>query len=243
MKATTALATLLLAAAAAGAAIGERSPAPAMRIADGFDAGLCVGGCPGARWAIVQQQGGRVSARPAPGRAGRALHAVAGPKRGGVTKADLVARLRPVGAGGMIVVGFDLRLPAGRPRDSLQLVDVECATCGEGGNPGIRLYLRHGRLRIDRAKIGIAHAWANDAAPPLAAGRWHRIVLEVRLGDDDSGAARVRLDGREVLAARGRTMPAGAPAHVDRVQIGITANSNAVPAEAWFDDVAVTVSR
>lgn len=202
-------------------------------IADDFERGL-------AAWSLAQQVDGIVATAPAPDRRGRALRADAGPKRGDrVAKADVVARIAPVPRGGRLRVAFDLRIPAGYPRDSLQLADLECAACGEGGNPGIRLYLRRGRLRIDRSKLGIAHAWARDDAPVLAPDRWYRIVLDLTVSDRDDGAARVSLDGRVVLAATGVT----ARARIDRVQIGITANSNPFPARLFVDDVAVTVSR
>lgn len=234
---------LLAATAAITAAMVTRSSAQTDRasFADDFDRGLCIGTCANARWAIAQQIRGQVRAAPAPARAGLALLARAGPKRNGVAKADVVARMRPIGPGHRISVAFDLRIPAGTPLNSLQLVDLECATCGQGGNPGIRLYLRRGRLRVDRSKIGIEHAWTRDDAPTLANDSWHRIVWQVRVAADDRGATRVLLDGREVLAATGATAADLSRVAIDRVQIGITANSNSVPAVAWFDNVRVDV--
>ncbi|MEH3048578.1 hypothetical protein [Sphingomonas adhaesiva] len=200
-------------------------------LADDFEHGL-------SRWSLAQQVDGSVATVSVAG--GHALQADAGPKQGDrVAKADVVARIAPVARGGRLHVAFDLRIPAGFPRDSLQLVDLECATCGEGGNPGIRLYLRRGRLRIDRSKLGIAHAWTQDDAPVLAADRWYRIAWDLTVFDRDDGMTRVTLDGRPVLAATGIT----ARAHVDRVQIGITANSNPVAARVLIDDVAIRVSR
>lgn len=196
--------------------------------------------CIGPAWALRQQEGGVVDAVRAPGRAGRALRARAGAKAGRVTKAGLVARTPAMRVGETVRVAFDLYVPRGTPLNSLQLVDLECATCGEGGNPGIRLYLRRGRLRIDRSKIGIARAWLDDTAPMLANDRWHRVALTVRLGAE-SGAARVMLDGRTVLVGRGDTLLPGSD-HADRVQIGITANSNPVPATLYIDNVAVVAS-
>jgi len=236
--------TLLLATGAivaAAAVTRSNAQADGASFSDSFDRGLCVGRCATSPWAIAQQIRGSVRAAPAPARAGLALFAHAEPKADGVAKADVVARLRPVGPGRRISVAFDLRIPAGTPLDSLQLVDLECATCGEGGNPGIRLYLRRGRLRVDRSKIGIAHAWTRDDAPTLANDRWHHIEWQVGVAADDRGATCVSLDGREVLAARGATAAALPRVAIDRVQIGITANSNAVPATAWFDNVRVDV--
>lgn len=219
-------------------------PEPVERVAEDFEQGLCTGRCPGAFWAIRQQVRGQVQVAPAPARRGRALLATAGPKRGSeVAKADVVARMRFIPAGASLRVAFDLYLPAGTPRNSLQLVDVECASCGEGGNPGVRLYLRRGRLRIDRSKIGIRDAWVRDDAPVLAPDRWHHVEWQLRLHPGQGGGARVMLDGAEVLAARGATLAPLPRLGADRVQIGITANSNAVPARAWFDNVQVSVTR
>ena len=234
---------LLVTGALIAGVVASRSTAQSdlASFADDFDRGLCVGRCAASPWSIAQQIRGSVRAAPAPARAGLALLAQAEPKADGVSKADVVARLRPVGAGHRISIAFDLRVPAGTPLNSLQLVDLECATCGEGGNPGIRLYLRRGRLRVDRSKIGVEHAWTRDDAPTLANDRWHHIVWQVRVSAGGDGESRVLLDGQEVLAARGATAADLPRVAVDRVQIGITANSNPVPATAWFDNVRVVV--
>lgn len=203
---------------------GER-----IAFADDFERGIRP------QW-VRQELSGTVDVVPAPDRPGRVLRARAAPKHAAVTKAALIARTPPIASGRRVSITFDLRLPAGTPINSLQLVDLECATCGEGGNPGIRLYLRRGRLRIDRSKIGIARAWVNDTAPMLPANRWHRIRMDVLVGA--AGSARVRLDGQSVLEASGATILPGAD-HLDRIQIGITANSNSSPATILIDNVTL----
>jgi hypothetical protein len=211
------------------------------RFADDFEAGLRVGN---GGWALAQQVNGRVRVTPTPQRRGQALLASAGPKRGDtVAKADLVARIPLMPAGTQLSIAFDFRAPSATPLDSLQLVDVECATCGEAGNPGIRLYLRRGRLRVDRAKIGIRHAWTRDDAPMLRSDRWHRIVWQLRLDAGNRGTTRVLLDGQEVLVAQGATLGDLPRIGADRVQIGITASSNPIPASAWFDNISITIRR
>ncbi len=212
--------------------VGERPSGGGYALLDDFDGGI------GRGWAVRQEENGRLDIVAAPGRAGRALRAAAGPKRGRVSKAALIARPAPMRAGTRVTVAFDVRVPAKTPRDSMQLVDLECATCGEGGNPGIRLYLRRGRLRIDRSKIGVRHAWVDDSAPVLGHDRWHRIEMDVRLGDAASGSATVRLDGKLVLTGRGATLLPSSD-HADRIQIGITANSNPQRVQALFDRVAI----
>lgn len=213
--------------------------APPFAFRETFARGLCTGTCPGAHWAIRQEVNGTVTVVPAPHRPGSALRARAAARGIGVAKAALVHRSGPIRVGTTLDVAFDIFIPRGTPINSMQLVDIECATCGEGGNPGVRLYLRRGRLRIDRSKIGIAHAWTDESAPALEHDRWHRITWQLRIGQGADGAARVLLDGRQVLAARGATITAGDGAYADRAQIGITANSNPVPATAFFADIAV----
>ncbi len=218
------------------------APASADAVADGFERGLCLGLCRGWNWPASQQIDGALAV--VPGRGGKVLRARTEARGERVPKAALIARPAPVEAGSTIRVSFDLMIPEGAPLNSIHLVDIECATCAADHNPGIRLYLRHGRLRIDRAKIGERHAWTNDKAPQLRPGRWHRIDLAVRIGFGDAGAAQVRLDGATVLEAKGSTAaPRGGGARADRVQIGLTASSNPGPALAYFDDVRLTIVR
>jgi hypothetical protein len=57
---------------------------------------------------------------------------------------------------------------------------------------------------------------------------------------------RARLDGTVVLDAWGDTIirpGSGSRPGADRIQIGLTASSNTVPAEAFFDNVRVAISR
>ena len=228
-----------LLALAAAAAAGDA-------IHDDFERGLCLGACPGWNWPASQRIDGDLATVRDPASGGRALRARVGPREGRVPKAALIARVPKIAPGQRVRVSFDLLVPEGAPLNSIHLVDLECARCGEGGNPGIRLYLRHGRLRIDRSKIGEEHAWTNDGAPQLRHRRWHRIELDVAAGFGEAGRAEVRLDGRSVLSARGdtlsRPLPGIAPG-ADRVQIGLTASSNARPAAAYFDNVRIEVER
>jgi hypothetical protein len=211
---------------------------------DDFERGLCIGACRGWNWPASQQIDGSLAVvRISGGRALRARTAARGER---VPKAALIARPAKLLPGQSGRIAFDLMIPAGAPLNSIHLVDLECATCGEAGNPGIRLYLRDARLRIDRAKIGERHAWANDAAPQLSHGRWHSIVLEVVAGLGGQGRARVLLDGAPVLEGRGSTIPrpaAGHAAGADRIQIGLTASSNRGAATAFVDNVRVTIAR
>lgn len=211
---------------------------------DSFERGICLGSCRGWNWASSQQIDGRLDV--VPGRGGKVLRARTGGRGERVPKAALIARPAKIAPRETVQVAFDLMVPQGAPLNSIHLVDLECARCGEGGNPGIRLYLRHGRLRIDRSKIGHFPTWSDNDATSIGHGRWHRIQLEIRTGFGDSGRAQVQLDGKTVLTGRGDTIirpERGAAPGADRIQIGLTANSNAGPAVAYFDNVRVTVGR
>lgn len=233
---------ILFALSAAAALAQARAESPSL-IQDDFQRGLCVAPCRGPGWAFAQIVDGDLEAVTS-GRGDAALRARVGPRAGRVPKAAIVARPAKARPGDTVRVRFDLMVPEGAPLNSVHLVDIECASCGVGGNPGIRLYLRNSRLRIDRSKIGVRHAWTADDAPQLRHGAWHRIELDVLLGEQ--GAAAARLDGRTVLEGRGATTvvaEGGAEPGADRVQIGITASSNEVPAVAYFDNVRVEVLR
>lgn len=230
---------LLLPMLLGGCAFAAAAPAPDA-FADSFERGLCLGGCRGWNWASSQQIDGRLAV------VGGRLRAETRARGDRVPKAALIARPAKLAPGATARIAFSVMVPQGAPLNSIHLLDIECARCGEEGNPGIRLYLRHGRLRVDRAKIGARDAWTNDAAPQLKHGRWHRVELDFTAGFGAAGRVRARLDGATVLEAQGDTTVrpfGGAAAGADRIQIGLTASSNAVPADAWFDDVAVTIRR
>lgn len=232
---------ILLVLAAAVAFAQPRAESPS-RIMDDFRTGLCVAPCRGADWAFAQTVDGDLEAVTS-GRGDAALRARVGPRAGRVPKAGLVARPVKARSGDRVRVAFDLMVPEGAPLNSVHLVDVECASCGVGGNPGIRLYLRNARLRIDRSKIGVRHAWTADDAPQLRHGAWHRIELDVLLGEE--GSAAVRLDGRGVLEGKGATILSGGSGDsgADRIQIGITASSNPVAAVAYLDNISLDIVR
>ena len=220
----------------------QTSDAGPLRFRDAFEA-LCVNTCDTAVWADTQEIDGRlIGVASAYGRTGILL-AQAQPRRGRVPKADVIARFPKVGSGARLIVSFEFLIPKGYPANSVHLLDVECADCAEGGNPGIRVYLRHGRLRVDRSKIGIEHAWTNDNALEVTPDTWHRVDLVATMSaDDDVGMIAVDMDGARVLDGQGRTLLPERQPGFDRLQFGITATSNSVPAAVMFDnfDAAIT---
>jgi hypothetical protein len=219
--------------------------AAALQLSERFEQPLCVSPCAGAQWSFAQRVDGGLDIVNLRGK-GRVLRARTGPRLTQVPKAALVARPAKIAPGSRLEVALDVMIPSGTPLNSIHLIDVECATCGADGNPGIRVYLRDGRLRIDRAKIGEADAWTNENAPKLSAGAWHRIRAVVTPGRGRQGRAQVFLDGAVVLDATGSTIGQpgrGSSAGADRVQIGVTANSNPRAVTAYFDNVEIRVSR
>ena len=173
------------------------------------------------------------------------MTATAGLKQDGrVGKAAAILPFgRLAGRGTTVTARAEVFIPGGAPIDSIHMMDLECKTCGVSGNPGLRLYLRDGRLRIDRAKIGERYAWVNDTAPRLPVDRWVTLEWTLGLSDQPDGWARVTLDGVPVLQATGRTVPRGPLGHgIDRLQIGVTANSNPTAATVQFRRIGLALS-
>ncbi len=232
-------------AAASTAAVRADEPAG---FVDGFDA---LGATEGA-WAMTQLQRGELELAADPlDPANRVIAMRAGGKARTVGKAALVHRFVPVGAGRTVVMRGRFFAPEGAALDSVILMDLECASCGLDTNPGVRLYLRDGRLRVDRSKIGHDQAFTPLVADRMARGRWHAIEWRVRLGHGTAGGTTVTLDGATVLDATGDTLLDQAVVRrfadvevteaVDRFQVGLTANSNPGPTALLMDDVSFAI--
>lgn len=199
----------------------------------------------------TQQQRGEISLAADPVNAGnRVAFMSADSKRGSqVGKSDLILAFTPLGAGRTIEMSGRFFFPADSRLDSLILMDLECASCGLDTNPGIRLYLRDGMLRVDRSKIGIEEPFLPRAPLAMKTGGWHRIGWEVTLGIGTAGRSRVFLDGQPVLDSQGTTLlsqavvsqfaPIKVREQTDRFQIGLTANSNTTRQSLYLDDVTI----
>lgn len=185
------------------------------------------------------------------GSTNRVVRMTAGEKVGDqVGKADLIVAYPALGAGHRLVARGRFYFPADSTLNSIILMDIECASCGLDTNPGIRLYLRDGALRVDRSKIGIADAFLPTGPERVTAGAWHTIVWQVTLGIDEAGRSDVYLDGVQVMSAVGTTLISQAVVdqlapgvtvqeQADRLQLGLTANSNPTPQTLYLDDVAM----
>lgn len=199
-------------------------------------------------FAATQLQGGEVSVIVDPlDPTNRVATSTAGPKGRKVGKAGFIHRFEWLGKGAELVMGARILIPEGSAADSVILMDLECAECGLDTNPGIRLYLRDGRLRVDRSKIGLRDPFYPTAETRIEPGTWHDLIWRVTIGVDDAGQSQVVLNGQIVGDARGTTVltqeivsklaDIKVREGVDRFQVGLTANSNASATSLLLDDV------
>lgn len=178
------------------------------------------------------------------------LH-TAGPAGRTLGKSALSTRLEPVAETATIIVEMDFLIPEGAPTTSIMLADFESASTGLGTNPGVRVYLRDGQLRVDRTKIGEEATWYSAQKVPIEAGDWSSLRIELEPGGGTDGAMRIWLDGVLVLDEIGSTVltqaaldPYGltlSGGEIDRVQLGLTANSNDTEAQVATRDIVISV--
>jgi len=224
------------------------APAAAERFRENFENGLEMDRV----WALRQLQRGEIAVRPDPLRPGNRVVAMrAGGKGWRVGKAGLIHRFEPISAGSTVIMRASFLIPDGAYRDSVILMDLECASCGIDTNPGVRLYLRDGRLRVDRSKIGLRDAFYPNDPHRVQFNKWHEVEWRVTLGKGNAGRAIVRLDDAVVLDSRGTTIlsqevvsrlaDVRVDEAVDRFQIGITANSNGRPTRLLVDEISFAV--
>lgn len=201
----------------------------------------------------IQRQRGDIDVIADPAVTGNGVaRLTAGPKRlGRVGKAALIRDFGPVGAGHVVYMQGNFYFPPDTSLNSIILMDLECASCGPDTNPGIRLYLRDARLRVDRSKVGIRDAFLQNRDVQLRPGRWYEIRWRVVLGDTDTGRSTVWVDGAQVMDASGITLllqevvdrytDRSVKEQVDRFQVGLTANSNDTPQVVLLDNVSLGV--
>lgn len=168
-----------------------------------------------------------------------------------VSKAGLSTRFDPVDDRSVVTMQARFRLSADDPANSVILMDLESANAGIGTNPGLRLYLRDGQLRVDRSKIGHTDSWNADPAMKVVPGEWVDIRWEVVQGDAATGSTRLWVNDVLVLEAHGETrltqerldaygltLEGG---QLDRFQFGLTANSNDEPVTLEVRDASLAI--
>ncbi|WP_052261743.1 heparin lyase I family protein [Leisingera sp. ANG-M1] len=127
---------------------------------------------------------------------------------------------------GLITAEFDFMIPDGMPTSHIYLADIESASASSGYNPGVRIQVRDGIIRVERGKIGIKELWPADMEE-LETGRWYSLKVELRPGRGDDGEVRLYLDGEKVVDENGQTVDTtSSNSWIDRVQVGLTANVN-----------------
>lgn len=176
--------------------------------------------------------------------------ATAGKISGGeVGKADLIKKYVGIPVGSTIEVKVDFFFPSGSSLDKIHLIDVECDNCGVEKTPGVRLYVRNGKLEIDRGKIGYDDDFKSNAS--LTTGRWYTIKMDLLIGENSSGKSKVYLDDNLIIDASGTNvisqsvldqydLTLGAQ-HIDSIQVGLTANGNSSDQTLYFDNVSISV--
>ena len=169
-------------------------------------------------------------------------------RAGSISKSTLNVGFEPVDAAGIIAVEMDFMIPDGYPTDQIFLADFESGNANIGTNPGVRIYLRDGMIRVDRAKIGLDETWVADHAP-ITTGEWFSLRAIVTAGDDDVGKMQIYLNGQLVLEENGSTVLTQSVmdqfnltlegGELDRVQLGLTANNGPNEASVATRDMSI----
>ncbi|MEO1140178.1 MAG: hypothetical protein AAFW87_12050 [Pseudomonadota bacterium] len=179
---------------------------------------------------------------------GNVLHHQVGASSGDVTKSTLNVGLQPVADSGLIAIEMDFFIPAGSPTDQVFLVDVESSSANTGTNPGVRVYLRDGLFRVDRAKIGEDQSWYAQHEP-VTTDQWYTLRVVVVSGGEDTGEMRIYLNDDLVMQENGATRLTQemldpynfnlVGGELDRVQLGLTANNGNTEAAVSTRDIDI----
>ena len=170
----------------------------------------------------------------------RALKLVAASGSGGATKADIDRQLLTFKKGDEVYFSGWFYLVGGKDVSGIFLWDLESTQYYNA--PGRRLYIQGGEyLASDLGK------WLPE--PPIfrqSSGkevlfpkdRWCHVEIHLHLSEGSDGVMEVWQDGLKVIDGQGQTLPT-AEAVYDRLQVGITANSNASAQTLYLDDIVL----
>lgn len=196
---------------------------------------------------VFQDQNGSLSLS----QSGQVAMFSAGPKASKVGKSAVIQHIDPMADADLLNISTGFMIPKGAPTDSIMLMDFESAGSNIDTNPGTRIYLRDGQLRVDRSKIGIEESWNASQAEPIRPGAWHGLRVAFDAGVGQKGGIKIYLDGKLVFDETGTTVltqdvlsSTGIThngAGIDRVQSGLTANSNDVAATVALRDLKIAV--
>ena|GEM_PF-4233901 len=152
-------------------------------------------------------------------------------------KSSISQRLDPLSDADTLEMKFSFMVPEGSPTSSIFIADFEAAG---GGNPGVRLQLKDGVLIAERDKLGISDRWFPETPETIETGRWYDVSVALVQGKNAEGSLRVLVDGKLHIDETGTTRADGTS--IDRMQFGVTGNSNDVDAVVQFKDVSFASS-
>jgi hypothetical protein len=184
---------------------------------------------------------------------GRVLRLEAGAKRGDeVGKACIVHEFpRTLGLGDVLEVAASFRIPEIRG-GRISLIDIECKYCGVPVQPGIRLFVNPDRsVYLERAKLGLESSFPQTSGPRVPRDEWFDVRWRTVFGQGRDGRVSLWIDGEPVIDTAGANFPDSRVARrfgvsltaeqYDRVQMGLTANSQPQPATLEMDDIAIMI--
>jgi hypothetical protein len=136
------------------------------------------------------------------------------------------------------------------------MMDLESESCWPDGSalpnksPGVRVVLgANGTLAVERGKIGFADATFRSTFL-VPRDKWFDLSWVLKLSTTDDGMTSLSVDGTTVLSSPGINMPSPSvfagygltldqPVVYDRIQVGITATSQA--ATIYADNMRIAV--
>jgi len=144
---------------------------------------------------------------------------------------------------GLVTAEFDFMIPDGMPTSHIYLADIESKAASSGYNPGVRIQVRDGIIRVERGKIGIKELWPADM-DELQTGRWYSLKVELRPGRGNDGEVRLYLNGEKVVDENGQTVDTtSSNSWIDTVQVGLTANVNDYDAALAVRNIEVSTDQ
>lgn len=116
-----------------------------------------------------------------------------------------------------------------------------------GGSQEIRIMCWEENVEVERNKIGLPNLFQEQPAKLIPINQWCHVEIEVKLSQYQKGAAKLWIDGQEVInkdkiitLPKDRvTMSWGTKGYYERIQVGITAKNHTQDLVMYVDDVDV----
>lgn len=151
-----------------------------------------------------------------------------------ITKASLGCGIIHFTAGDTIWAQFHMYIEDGTP---LGVIDFESTFCD--GSPGVRLLMD--ASRVPRVQLKYGDQPDVDGTNPVPADAWVKVKMQIGLATS-GGVVKVWIDDVLEIDGTMQTLPLNSIVY-DRVQFGVTANSEATQVLAYFDDLKVVRSE